>query len=115
MTEMCRLKNVVIFIHTILNFVLSRKIVKNLWTKFVSNLFPESQGDFSYIMGEMDSGWQFPFAFSAIDRSYIPVKCSPSGPEAMKQYHNFKNFYSVILFALVDPTTTIISYHNRII
>ena len=24
------------------------------------------------------------------------------GPEAMKQYHNFKNFYSVVLLALVD-------------
>ena len=24
------------------------------------------------------------------------------GPEAMKQYHNFKNFYSAILLALVD-------------
>ena len=65
-------------------------------------------------MGEIDSGWQFPFAFSAIDGSLIPMKCPPGGPEAMKQYHNLKNFYSIILFALVDPTT-IISYHNHII
>ena len=31
------------------------------------------------------------------------MKCQPGGPEAMKQYHNFKNFYSIILLALVDP------------
>ena len=31
------------------------------------------------------------------------MKCPPGGPEAMKQYHNFKNFYSIILLALVDP------------
>ena len=78
-------------------------IGKNLWTKFVSNLFPKNQGDFSNMMGEMDSEWQFPFAFSAIDGSHLPMKCPPGGPEAMKQYHNFKNFYSIILLALVDP------------
>ena len=81
----------------------SQAIVENLWTKFVSNVFPKNQGDFSNMMGEMDSEWQFPFAFSAIDGSHLPMKCPPGGPEAMKQYHNFKNFYSIILFTLVDP------------
>ena len=33
----------------------SQAIVENLWTKFVSNLFPKNQGDFSNMMGEMDS------------------------------------------------------------
>ena len=40
----------------------------------------------------MDSEWQFPFAFSAIH----------GDPEVMEPYHNFKNFYSIILLALVD-------------
>ena len=31
------------------------------------------------------------------------MKCTPGGPEAVKQYHNFKNFYSIILLGLVDP------------
>ena len=43
----------------------SQAIVENLWTKFVSNLFPKNQRDFSNMMGEMDSERQFPFAFSA--------------------------------------------------
>ena len=51
----------------------------------------------------MESEWQFTFAFSAIDGSHLPMKCPPGGPEIMKQYHNFKNFYFIILLALVDP------------
>ena len=55
------------------------------------------------MMGVVDSEWQFPFAFSAIDGSHIVMKCPPGCPKAMKQYYNFKNFYSIILLALVDP------------
>ena len=32
----------------------SQAIGKNFWAKFVSNLFPKNQGDFSNMMGEMD-------------------------------------------------------------
>ena len=32
-------------------------IVENLWAKFVSNLFPKNQGDFSNVMGKMYSEW----------------------------------------------------------
>ena len=31
------------------------------------------------------------------------MKCPPGGPEAVKQYHKFKKFDSIILFVLVDP------------
>ena len=71
--------------------------------KFVSNLFSKHQGDFSNKLGEMDSEWQFPFAFSTIDGSHLPMKCPSDGPEAMELYHNFKNYFSIILLALVDP------------
>ena len=81
----------------------SQATAENLWTKFVSNLFPKYQGDFSNMIGVVDSEWQFPFAFSAIDGSHLPMKCPPGCPKAMKQYYNFKNFYSIILLALVDP------------
>ena len=49
----------------------------------------------------MDCEWQFPFAFSAIDGSHLSIKCPAGDGEAMKQYHNFKNFYSIVLLALV--------------
>ena len=81
----------------------SQATAENLWTKFVSNLFPKYQGDFSNMMGVVDSEWQFPCAFSTIDGSHLPMKCPPGCPKAMKQYYNFKNFYSIILLALVDP------------
>ena len=50
----------------------------------------------------MDAEWLSPYAFSGIDGSHLPVKCPNSGQEAMKRYYNFKNFYSVVLLALVD-------------
>ena len=52
-------------------------------------------------MEEIESEWQFPFVFSAIDGSHLLMKCPPGGPKAMKQYHNFKNIYSIIILA--DP------------
>jgi len=51
----------------------------------------------------MDEEWQFPYAFGAVDGCHLPIKCPPGGSKAAKEYHNFKNFYSVVLMAIVDP------------
>ena len=61
----------------------------------------KTEKEFNDSLREMECEWQFKYSFSAIDGSHLPIKCPPGG-EAMKQYHNFKNFYSVILLALVD-------------
>ena len=50
----------------------------------------------------MEEMWQFPCCLSAIDGCHIPLKCPPGGLESCKEYHNFKNFYSIVLMALVD-------------
>lgn len=50
----------------------------------------------------MDEFWQFPCCWAAIDGCHIPIKCPPGGLEACKEYHNFKNFYSIVLMGLVD-------------
>jgi len=50
------------------------------------------------ILGE----WQFAYAFAAVDGSHLPIKCPNGGAQSMKQYFNFKGFYSVVLMALVD-------------
>ena len=68
----------------------------------VTKRFPKCEEDFRQALIDMESEWQLKFAFAAIDGSHLPIKCPPGGPEAMKQYHNFKNFYSVVLLALVD-------------
>ena len=38
----------------------------------------------------------------ALDGCHIPIKCPKGGPEASKEYHNFKNFYSIVLMGLID-------------
>ena len=79
-----------------------QSIINNLWKDSVENLFPKTEKDFNDSLNHMECEWQFKYAFCAIDGSHLPIKCPPGGAEAMKQYHNFKNFYSVILLALVD-------------
>lgn len=50
----------------------------------------------------MDEFWQFPCCWAALDGSHIPIKCSLGGLLACKEYHKFKNFYSILLIGLVD-------------
>ena len=77
-------------------------IVEVLWEETVENFFPKSANDFQESSLQMDIEWQFPFAFSAIDGSHLPIKCPDEGMESKKQYFNFKGFYSIILLAIVD-------------
>ena len=53
-------------------------------------------------MGTFGEEWQFPYAFAAVDGSHLPIKCPNGGAQAMKQYFNFKGFYSIVLMVLVD-------------
>ena len=52
----------------------------------------------------MDQRWQFPCCWGAIDGCHIPIKCPPGGLQSCTEYHNFKNFYSVVLMAMVDSS-----------
>lgn len=79
-----------------------KSIVENLWTEFISRIMPTDEGDFQKMMDSMWSLWQFPFCWAALDGCHIPIKSPPGGAEACKEYHNFKNFYSVVLMAMVD-------------
>ena len=74
-------------------------IVEEMWNDHVECLFLKTREEFISIM---EAHWQFGFAFRGIDGSHIPIKCPAGGAVAMKQYDNFKNFYSVGLLALVD-------------
>jgi hypothetical protein len=79
-----------------------RALVEELWTDTISALMPRSEGEFREKILDMEEMWQFPCCWSALDGCHIPIKCPPGGQEASKEYHNFKNFYSVVLMALVD-------------
>ena len=77
-------------------------MVEELWSEAVDHHFPKSNEDFKEKLLDMDAEWQFSHTFSGIDGSHLLIKCPNGGQEVMKQYYNFKNFYSVVLLALVD-------------
>lgn len=80
----------------------SKAIVEVLWVSEVTTYMPKSETDFFQKISEMEQTWQFPCCWGAIDGCHIPIKCPPGGLESCKEYHNFKNFYSIVLMAMVD-------------
>ena len=77
-------------------------IVDNLWEEHVSKHYPENEQQFKEKMLDMEERWQFPCCWAAIDGCHIPLKCPDGGLAACKEYHNFKNFYSIVLMGIVD-------------
>ena len=77
-------------------------IIANLWNLSVKQHMPETKEDFERKILDMEELWQFPFCWGAIDGCHIPIKCPSGGLQASKEFHNFKNFYSVVLMAIVD-------------
>lgn len=63
---------------------------------------PSSEEDLQSKILDVEEQWQFPFTWAAVDGCHIPMKCPPDGNEASKEFHNFKNFYSLVLISLVD-------------
>ena len=80
----------------------STAIVNNMWNCSVSCNFPKDTDAMKNCMVDMEAEWQFPCCFGALDGCHIPIKCPSGGLEACKEYHNFKNFYSIVLMALID-------------
>ena len=80
----------------------SELITEMMWESILKIFFLNTLEEFKTAMVDMESEWQFPFAFLGIDRSYLPTLCPKAGSEAIKQYYNFKNFYSIILLTLTD-------------
>lgn len=79
-----------------------RVIVELLWQECVSKFMPQTEVELKNKIVDMEEMWQFPCCWAAIDGCHIPIKCPPGGLELCKEYHNFKNFYSIVLMALVD-------------
>ena len=77
-------------------------IVTCMWKECITTHMPVTEEDFKNKILDMEELWQFPFSWGAVDGCHIPIKCPPGGAESMKEYHNFKNVYSVVLMAIVD-------------
>ncbi|CAH3124308.1 unnamed protein product [Pocillopora meandrina] len=68
----------------------------------VSTHMPQTEEEFKQKILDMEEFFKFPCCWTAIDGCHIPMKCPPGGLQACKEYHNFKNFYSIVLMAMVD-------------
>ena len=79
-------------------------ITNTLWGDTVKRHFSTLEDDIRHRIGKFGEEWQFPDAFAAVDGSHLSIKCPNGGAQAMKQYFNFKGFYSIFLKALVDAT-----------
>ena len=80
----------------------SKVLVEYLWQEAISSNLPKCREDFEEKIVDMEEFWQFPCTWAALDGCHIPMKCPPGGLAACKEYHNFKNFFSIVLMALVD-------------
>ena len=73
-----------------------------VWSECVSRHMPSTQDDFK----KKNVGYGRVLAVSLLlgsnDGCHIPIKCPPGGLEACKEYHDFKNFNSILLMGLVD-------------
>ncbi len=80
----------------------NQAIVSCLWQEFISNNMPKTGDEFQTKILDMEELWQFPCSWAAVDGCHISIKCPPGGQSSRKEYHNFKNFYSIVLMAMVD-------------
>ena len=77
-------------------------IIARLWEVAVHKHFPKTAQELQDIMISFEEDWQFPCCFGAVDGCHLPIKCPKGGAESAKEHHNFKNFYSIVLMAIVD-------------
>ena len=75
-------------------------MIRRLWQPCVGKNMPETLEELKDYMTSFDELWQFPCSFGAVDGCHIPVKCPKGGLESAKEYHNFKNFYSIVIMAI---------------
>jgi hypothetical protein len=64
--------------------------------------FPSNTEQINAKIIDMEQLWQFPCAWGAVEGCHLPIVCPSGGQEARKEYHNFKNFYSIVMMAIVD-------------
>lgn len=79
-----------------------KKIVNRLWNSCVAKHMPTDFLKLKESMISFEELWQFPCCFGTVDGCHIPMKCPQGGQESAKEYHNFKNFYSLVIMAMVD-------------
>ena len=77
-------------------------LVSCMWHEYVSSKMATDLNSLREVMESFDQEWQFQCCFRAVDGCHIPIKCPNGGAESAKEYHNFKNFYSIIIMAIAN-------------
>lgn len=67
---------------------------------------PHSQKQWSQIPDEFEKRWNYPHCFGAIDCKHVMIEAPPHSGYA--DYRNYKEFFSIVLFALVVANSTLI-------
>ncbi len=80
----------------------SRTIVNRLWESCIAKHMPTDLPELKESMVSFEELWQFPCCFRAVDGCHVPMKCPGGAKESAKEYHNSKNFYSLVIIAMVD-------------
>lgn len=60
---------------------------------------PNTRKEWENIANQYEEKWNFPNCIAAMDGKHIAIKC-PIKSGSM--YYNYKQFFSIVLFALVD-------------
>ncbi len=61
--------------------------------------FPEDEDGWREVAAKFERKWNVPHAIGALDGKHIRIR---KPPQSGSKYYNYKNFYSVVLMALVD-------------
>ena len=77
-------------------------IVEIVWEETASTLLLDIEEKMMDLMKCMDAEWQFTYAYAAMNCSHMPIRCPSGGAEVAKEHYTFKNFYSIVLMAIVD-------------
>ena len=60
---------------------------------------PKTEEEWKRISTEFSSRWNFPHCVGAMDGKHIAIKCPANSGS---NFYNYKNFFSIVLFAIVD-------------
>lgn len=60
---------------------------------------PSTEDEWKEVSREFFSKWNFPHCIGAMDGKHVGIKCPANSGS---NFYNYKNFFSIVLFAIVD-------------